>query len=246
MIQFFYYARQWPLLLLLVLAVNLTTAQNSQDLKDRILYKIVDPKTEHITLHWKVKNDSILSTLGNLNNHLIQQNKTLVFGMNGGMFHADYSPVGLYIENNKTLNPINISKGNGNFNLKPNGVFALFNDGSPLICTSESFANDSTIKYATQSGPMLLIDGQFHPAFNKGSANINIRNGVGILPNGDVIFAMSKSFINFYDFALFFKNMGCKNALYLDGAVSQVYYPEKDWVQTNRKFGVLISVQKMD
>lgn len=234
------------LFLVIILISCSTIAQDKAALEKRVLYKIVDTNAEQINLHWKNHNDSIIGTLKNLKSYLNQNNKTLLFAMNGGMFLPNYKPVGLYIENNKRIKGINISKGGGNFNLKPNGVFALYNDNTAMICVSESFADDPNIKYATQSGPMLLIDGEYHPAFNKGSSNLNIRNGVGIMPDGSVVFAMSKGFINFYDFATFFKNLGCKNALYLDGAVSQVYYPEKDWEQSGRKFGVLISVTQKD
>jgi uncharacterized protein YigE (DUF2233 family) len=89
-----------------------------------------------------------------------------------------------------------------------------------------------------------MIDGQIQPAFKEGSANLNIRNGVGILPDGRIIFAMSKSGINFYDFAQYFKSLGCKNALYLDGLVSRAYLPEKNWAQTDGNFGVIIAVIK--
>ena len=91
---------------------------------------------------------------------------------------------------------------------------------------------------------MLLINGQIHPAFKKGSSNLNIRNGVGILPNNKVIFAMSKQEVNFYDFAQYFKNLGCKNALYLDGFVSRTYLPGKNWEQLDGNFGVIIGLEK--
>ena len=99
--------------------------------------------------------------------------------------------------------------------------------------------NDNEV---SQSGPMLVIDGQIHPAFKEGSTNLNIRNGVGILPGNKVIFAMSKTEIKFYDFANYFKTTGCKNALYLDGLVSRTYLPSKDWIQTDGNFGVIIAV----
>ncbi len=88
----------------------------------------------------------------------------------------------------------------------------------------------------------MVIDGKIHPEFQKGSANLNIRNGVGILPDRKIIFAMSKKQINFYDFADYFKRLGCLNALYLDGFVSQTYLPEKNWMQTDGNFGVIIGV----
>ena len=89
---------------------------------------------------------------------------------------------------------------------------------------------------------MLVIDGKIHPAFTKGAANVNIRNGVGILPDNTIVFAMSKTEINFYDFAIYFKNTSCKNALYLDGFVSRTYLPEQNWIQTDGNFRVMIGV----
>ncbi len=83
---------------------------------------------------------------------------------------------------------------------------------------------------------------QLHPAFKQGSSNLNIRNGVGLLPGNKLLFAMSKTPINFYDFATFFKDQGCSKALYLDSFVSRTYLPEKKWEQTDGNFGVMIGV----
>jgi uncharacterized protein YigE (DUF2233 family) len=91
---------------------------------------------------------------------------------------------------------------------------------------------------------MLLVNGVIHKSFNENSKNLNIRNGVGILPNNTILFAMSKKEINFYDFAKFFKDKGCKNALYLDGFVSRTYCPEQKWMQNDGDFGVIIGVTK--
>ncbi len=162
--------------------------------------------------------------------------------MNGGMYKEDNSPLGLYIENKQAKFPLNTGKGVGNFYLYPNGVFYITVTNEAHICTTDNFKNNGNIKYATQSGPMLLVDGHIHPAFKEGSENTNIRNGVGILPNNKIVFAMSKREINFYDFANYFKKLGCKNALYLDGFVSRVYLPEKNWTQMDGNFGVIIGV----
>ena len=91
---------------------------------------------------------------------------------------------------------------------------------------------------------MLVIEVDIHSVFQKNSVNLNIRNGVGILPNNDIIFAMSKKEINFYEFAEYFKKLRCKNALYLDGFVSRTYLPEKKWKQIDGNFGVIIGVSK--
>ena len=149
---------------------------------------------------------------------------------------------GFLSKTKKTLAVIDTADGNGNFYLKPNGVFYVTTDNISFVCKTINFLDNGSIKYATQSGPMLVIDGQIHPAFKDGSTNLNIRNGVGILPDNKVVFAMSKKEINFYDFAKYFQSLGCKNALYLDGFVSRAYLPEKKWAQTDGNFGVIIGV----
>lgn len=194
-----------------------------------------------LIFNWK-DNNQVIGSLENLKKVVEGQNKKLVFAMNGGMYKQDNSPQGLFIQNNKTITPLDTAKGSGNFYMKPNGVFYLTTDNTPVICTTQEFVNNGKVKYATQSGPMLVIDGKIHPSFKYGSANLNIRNGVGILPDNKLVFAMSKTEINFYDFANYFKNLGCRNALYLDGFVSRTYLPEKKWIQTDGNFGVIIAV----
>lgn len=162
--------------------------------------------------------------------------------MNGGMFEPDHTPKGLYIENFKMLKPIDTLQGFGNFYLQPNGIFYLTQNNQPEISETKKYKHNTSIKYATQSGPMLLMDGKINPIFQKDSKNLNIRNGVGILPNGNIVFVMSKKEINFYSLAQLFEEMGCKNALYLDGYVSRTYLPEQNWIQTDGDFGVMIGV----
>jgi len=195
---------------------------------------------QSIKMFWKDEKGNPFKSLGNLKDQLAAKNEQLLFAMNGGMFKTGNIPVGLYIENSRTLTALDTAARTGNFYLKPNGVFYVASNGTAAICATEKFVDNGTVKYATQSGPMLVIDGQIHPAFKQGSANVNIRNGVGILPNGDVVYVMSKDKINFYDFAGYFKQLGCINALYLDGFVSQTYLPAKNWVQTGGDFGVII------
>lgn len=123
----------------------------------------------------------------------------------------------------------------------PNGVFYIKKDNFPIICKTTDYI-ETEVKSATQSGPMLVIAGQINTSFKKGSVNLNIRNGVGILPDNKLIFAMSKKEINFYDFAEYFKKLGCINALYLDGFVSRTYLPKENWSQIDGNFGVIIGV----
>lgn len=148
-----------------------------------------------------------------------------------------------YIENGKTIQTLNTDTGHGNFYLKPNGVFLLDKTGAKITETTKYTNHSFPALFATQSGPMLLIDGNIHPAFNEGSKNLHIRNGVGITADGAVIFAISNEAVNFYDFALLFKEQyGCQNALYLDGFVSKCYLPELKRKDTGGNFGVMIGV----
>lgn len=208
----------------------------------RFLSFTTDPAS--IQLYWKDDHGQIFRSLQNLKLFVETKNHELRFAMNGGMYMKDNSPQGLFIQNDSTLTPLDTLSGTGNFYLKPNGVFYLTKDNKAVVCQTKAFVDNGQINFATQSGPMLVIDGQIHPAFKKGSVNLNIRNGVGILPDNRVLFAMSKQEVNFYDFAEFFKSKGCQNALYLDGFVSRTYLPEENWTQLDGNFGVIIGVTK--
>ena len=205
---------------------------------------IINPKKQNIEFFWKNKKSENYKNAENLISWLKAKNKKLLFSTNGGMYKKDRSPVGLFIENGIRKTEIDTSSGGGNFYLKPNGIFYITKQNSALICETTQFKDDGKVKFATQSGPMLLLNGEIHSAFKKESVNLNIRNGVGILPNNEIIFAMSKKEINFFEFAEYFKQFGCKNALYLDGFVSRTYLPEKEWRQIDGDFGVIIGVTK--
>lgn len=228
------------LLLLTTGIIAFTATQNSID--DQILSYTVDLKTQDLQLYWKDEKGEILKSIQHLKNDVERKNRTLTFAMNGGMFNKYFAPQGLFIQNQKTLAALDTTSGSGNFYLKPNGVFFISTDNIPTVCKTTDFTDNGKIKYATQSGPMLVMDGQIHSAFTEGSKNVKIRNGVGVLPDNKILFAMSKKEVNFYDFANYFKKMGCKNALYLDGVVSRAYLPEKNWIQTDGNFGVMIGV----
>jgi len=207
---------------------------------DNFVSCIIDPAKTSVKLYWKDDKGQRLKSLHGLKHYVESKGHQLLFAMNGGMYQQDGSPLGLYIQENKILHAINKRTGTGNFYLQPNGIFYITKDNRATICRTGDLADKGNIQYATQSGPMLLTNGSIHTAFNRNSVNLNIRNGVGILPGGKLLFAMSKVPVNFYDFASYFKKAGCSNALYLDGFVSRTYLPEKNWLQTDGDFGVMI------
>ena len=225
-----------------LLSTDSLTSAPAQE--ETMISYIVDPLKQDIRLYWKDDSGHVFGNFERLRNYLDHQQRRLVFAANGGMFAADRSPIGLFIQAATIVRPIDTASGNGNFYLKPNGVFYITKDGKAAISTTEAFRDKGDILLATQSGPMLLIDGAIHPAFREGSTNLNIRNGVGLLPDNRLVFAMSKKPVNFYDLASWFKARGCQNALYLDGFVSRTWLPEKGWTQTDGDLGVLIGVSE--
>jgi len=225
-------------LIVLIGVLGFSQIKNEND--SNILSHIVDLKTQHLKFYWKNDKGENFKSFKSLNSWLNSKSENLVFAMNGGMYKKDLSPQGLFIENGIVKSVIDtLQNGYGNFYMQPNGIFYITNNNHGIVCKTEDFKNEN-IKYATQSGPLLLIDGKIHHRFKIGSKNLNIRNGVGILPNGDLLFAMSKQEINFYDFASYFKSLGCKNALYLDGFISKTYFPEMGYDSMDGTFGVII------
>ncbi|MEM7162556.1 MAG: phosphodiester glycosidase family protein [Bacteroidota bacterium] len=211
---------------------------------DRFFTYVVDPKKDKIALFLNDEQGIKISNFSSLAVLLSENNKELTFAMNGGMYMKDQNPLGLYIENgNKIRNLNNRQEGYGNFYMHPNGVFSINEKGIAKVSKRDEF-EESGVLYATQSGPMLLFDGQIHPSFTKGSSNLHVRNAVGILPDGKILFVMSKKKISFYDLAKYFHDQGCENALYLDGFVSQIYLPSNSRYTQNAQFGVIIGQYK--
>ncbi len=213
--------------------------------EDKLVQYIVDPKEQDLRLFWQDEQGEPLKSFKKMRSMLEDQGQELVFAMNGGMFLRDFSPQGLYVDEGNLLKPIDtIQSAYGNFYLQPNGIFYLTFDGTGGVSATKDFEYGEHIRFATQSGPMLVVDGELHHKFIKGSNSLHIRNGVGVLPDGKLLFAMTKEKVNFYDFASFFKYKGCQNALYLDGFVSRTYLPAQNWTQLDGKFGVMIGEVK--
>ncbi|WP_054008311.1 phosphodiester glycosidase family protein [Cypionkella psychrotolerans] len=168
--------------------------------------------------------DGALGSFSALDKMLEPRGLRLDFAMNAGMYHRDLSPVGLYIEDGAQATPLITRAGPGNFGLVPNGVFCI---GATLrvIETLAFAAEKPSCRYATQSGPMLVIGGKLHPKFLADSDSLNIRNGVGVSADGSrAVFAISNDQVNFYTFARLFRDgLGLPDALYFDGSISRLY-----------------------
>ena len=195
-----------------------------------------DLTRDDLRLFWRNGAGEPYRTFSALGQDLGAAGKTLTFAMNGGMYGDDLGPVGLYIEDGRELNPANTRTVQGtpgqipNFYKKPNGVFYLAGNTAAVATTEAFLAVKPDVDFATQSGPMLVIDGQIHPMFIPGSSDRKPRNGVGVSSPTQVHFAISEDWVNFEEFARFFRDkLGCDDALFLDGGTaSGLYAPELD------------------
>lgn len=173
--------------------------------------------------------DGAYGSFRNVDTALAAEGKMLGFAMNSGMYHRDLSPVGLHIENGVESAPLITSDGPGNFGLLPNGVFCI---GETFrVIESRSFKKTRPdCRYATQSGPMLVIKGELHPKLLPESDSLYVRNGVGVSEDGTrAVFAISNDAVNFHAFARLFRDeLGLRDALYFDGNISRLYAPGLD------------------
>ena len=169
----------------------------------------------------------------------------VAFAMNAGMFDEQGRAIGLLIEDRKQLHAINRRKGGGNFHLLPNGVFLVRESGKAEVVTTADFKPSADIAYATQSGPMLVIDGKLHPSFDTDGQSRYTRNAVGIAPDGTPIFVIADDPVSFGKLARLFRDpLHASNALYFDGAVSSLWDPVDGRRDTHSELGPMVIVFK--
>lgn len=214
----------------------------------------IQDKVKHkIEFHWvDPRNGRPFRTFQSLNDYYINTGVKPLMFMNAGMYKTDHTPQGLFIsKENGEMFPIDKSReeGKGNFYMQPNGVFYIDKKNTGHVVKTDAIIEmgetkkGNNIQLATQSGPMLVIDGKINSKFTKGSRNVYVRNGVGIMGDGRIVFAISNTPCNFYDFSLLFSSvLGCTNALYLDGAISKMYIDNQGLPIPSGEFGPMISV----
>ena len=210
--------------------------------QDYAVAEVPSNEVKNIQMFYKDQSGNRFWNIWNVKQSLEKQGKQLVFAMNGGMYTPLYKPVGLFIDHGKQIQPINLKNGDNNFCWKPNGVFAIDNGGKAQVTVSEKFS-PSNIRFATQSGPMILINGKMHDGFDK-STSTYIRNAVGVKSNGDVFFCISLKAVTFQQLAEFMLKNNCVNALYFDGSVSEMYCPQNNQWDCGSSFGVIVGFVK--
>jgi uncharacterized protein YigE (DUF2233 family) len=184
----------------------------------------VDLRADRLQLFLKDDTGKPFNTFQRVAQSLAAHDEQLAFAMNAGMFREDYTPVGLLVIAGRQVHRLNLATGFGNFYLKPNGVFVLSAAGARIVESSEYRSLEQPAILATQSGPLLLHAGQVNPNLSPQGTSRLIRNGVGVVSPNEIVFVISEEPINFYEFAVLFRDhLKCADALYFDGNVSSLY-----------------------
>ena len=201
------------------------------------------PQTHDIALVNRGADGLPMRDFAGLKARLGERYPRLAFAMNAGMFDAKGAAIGYYVEDGAAQVPLNRKPGPGNFHLLPNGVF--WGDAAGWHAdTTDRFAarKPDHVRFATQSGPMLLIGGKLHPQISDNGTSLQVRNGVGVSLDGSAWFAISNEPVSFGRFARLFRDrIGCPDALYFDGAVSRLFDPVAGRSDTGVPIGPIVA-----
>ena len=163
----------------------------------------------------------------------------LLFATNAGMFDSNLKPVGLCVEHQVWQ---------GQFSHEADGIFFVSGDRADVAETQAFLKQRLQADLATQSGPMLAIDGRLHPRFERRSTSLKTRNGVGVRADGKVIFVISEKAVSFDAFARLFRDgLKCPNALFLDGgSASSLFAPTLNYPSNIVPLGPMLAVFEKD
>ena len=202
----------------------------------------VDVASENLSLFHKDAEGVVIGSFGGI--EALPEVDSLVFAMNAGMYHDDRSPVGHYREDGVETMRVIPNAGPGNFGLLPNGVLCINEDSAQVYETLDYVDRAPVCRDATQSGPMLVIDGALHPRFLPDSTSRFVRNGVGTSADGGMaVFVISNASVTFHEFGRFFRDyLKLPNALYFDGKVSRLYARDQGRSDFGFQLGPMVAV----
>lgn len=218
------------------------TCEDMTSAGNRYTVCTVDVSVEDLRLFLRDSEGHILGNFRNIDDTL--GDTQLAFAMNAGMYHDDRAPVGHFVQDGVQAMRIVPNAGPGNFGLLPNGVLCI-NDADARVYETLRFVEDAPVcRDATQSGPMLVIDGALYPRFLPDGTSKYIRNGVGTSDDGTTaMFVISNDVVNFHAFGVFFRDvLRTPNALYFDGKVSRLHAPNLGRSDAGFRLGPIVGV----
>lgn len=174
------------------------------------------------------------------------EDPAIAFAMNAGIFDEAGRPLGYFVEESNRIQTLDTGDGDGNFYMKPNGVFFGTGDKWEIRTSADFLANvGDRPEFGTQSGPMLVIDGNIHPEIRPDGPSKLIRNAVGLDDRGRAHFVISNAPISFGKLARFYRDMlKVDNALFLDDTVSALWNPSTDRLDSGDDIGPIVIVEK--
>jgi len=205
------------------------------DGEDRFDLVELDLAHDRLELHWQDDASQALASIEGLRTWGRAHGRELLFAANAGIYDREFKPLGLHVEDGvarRALNTVKPRGASGNFSLQPNGVFYVDRAGNAGVMTTQAWqAHAPDARIASQSGPMLVIDGEINPAFDSASQSEKIRSGVCALSPQRVVFAVSATPVTFHRFARLLRDdAGCRDALFLDGTLSQLWTAQTGYV----------------
>jgi uncharacterized protein YigE (DUF2233 family) len=188
----------------------------------------VDLTRADLRLYWKDDAGRAFGSLGALERWLTARGETVLAATNAGIFYRTSEPAGVHVERGDAKRPLNLDpeppagEARGNFFYRPGGVFYVADDGTAHIVPLERARTAlPQMREATQSGPLLLHDGQPHRLVGRSL----LRNAIAVCSPTEVALVMADS-VTLRELALFVRDhLHCRDALYLDGTISGLRVP---------------------
>ncbi len=163
--------------------------------------------------------------------------------MNGGIYDKAYAPLGLYIEDGKRLTPVNRSAGGGTSLSARRRI--LVENGRAKIVPLPAYKPSPAIRYAVQSGPMLIENGAINWRLKPSASSRKLRNGLVSISRAGWCYAQ-RSRDQLYDFACYAQSkLGVRQMLYLDGTLSKMYRKGGSVPWQYHPFVTMITVEKI-
>ncbi|HEY0022933.1 MAG TPA: phosphodiester glycosidase family protein [Longimicrobium sp.] len=207
----------------------------------------VDLTAARIQMHWKDANGRPFRRASVLADSLSAAGERVVAVINSGIYTPQDAPKGLHVERGRAIVPLNTTDStSGNFfRPRPNGVFAVMNDGTArIVRRGAAAALVPRTREATQSGPRLLENG--HPVARFANTPLR-RTAICVASPRRVFIAVSRDPVSLNDLAALFRDrLGCTDALFLDGGAVQALVAPADGIamETGRFVGFIAVVAR--